>query len=265
MSAILYFAYGSNLDEGQLRGRCPGARFQGVARLPDHALGFAGRSARRNGAVATVVRAPGQEVRGVLWRLTLDDCAGLDRREGHPDVYERVVRPVRDGEGRERAAAVYVRDAERGAVPSCEYLAQIERAYARFGFDPSPLWTAALAGAEIVFVYGSLLPGEANSGQLEHALPLGPATTAPGFGLVDLGAYPGLVEAEGECVKGERFAVDVERLAALDRFEGVPELYRRVRIALASGEEAWAYLLTHPEHASRTISGGDWRAHRLRR
>ena len=44
MKTVLYFAYGSNLDEGQMLERCPGAKTMGHATLPNHALTFGGFS-----------------------------------------------------------------------------------------------------------------------------------------------------------------------------------------------------------------------------
>lgn len=37
---MLYFAYGSNMDEKHMKERCPYAQFVAVARLPEHRLLF---------------------------------------------------------------------------------------------------------------------------------------------------------------------------------------------------------------------------------
>ncbi|HEU4539435.1 MAG TPA: gamma-glutamylcyclotransferase family protein, partial [Polyangiaceae bacterium] len=91
---MLVFSFGSNLDEAQMRRRCPSARPVGRARLPGHALVFGGFSGRWGGAVASVVRARGQAVEGVLYALLAADLAALDAFEGHPFVYERTARLV---------------------------------------------------------------------------------------------------------------------------------------------------------------------------
>ena len=53
MKTTRYFAFGSNLDQEQMRARCPSAKLLGPAVLPGHALAFAGYSHRWGGAVAT--------------------------------------------------------------------------------------------------------------------------------------------------------------------------------------------------------------------
>ena len=64
---ILYFAYGANMHPGQIKARCLGAGFVTVARLPGHKLAFFGASTVWDGALETVVPAPGREVWGVVY------------------------------------------------------------------------------------------------------------------------------------------------------------------------------------------------------
>lgn len=63
-----YFAYGSNMNLGQMRFRCPDAEVVGNVRLEDYRLAFRGR-APGNG-VATVLPEKGSCVDGVLWKIT---------------------------------------------------------------------------------------------------------------------------------------------------------------------------------------------------
>jgi gamma-glutamylcyclotransferase (GGCT)/AIG2-like uncharacterized protein YtfP len=143
MATATYFAFGSNLDERQMRARCPGAALLGPATLPRHALVFAGYSGRWRGGVASVVRDPRRSVPGVLYRLGRDDLARLDRFEGHPVIYERVTRYVIDHEGRRRRVQVYVlRRAVAPRLPSLEYARVMARAYDRLGLDPRALLRA---------------------------------------------------------------------------------------------------------------------------
>lgn len=101
---------------------------------------------------------------------------------------------------------------------------------------------------ERLFVYGTLMRAGGNHGLLGGAPFGGTSRTAPGFALVDLGAYPGMVRGGTAAVVGELFRVDRTLLARLDRFEGHPHLFRRVRVSLVDGQEAFAYLLD-PAHA----------------
>lgn len=82
-AAILYFAYGSNLNWPQMKKRCPGAKFVSLAVLPDHRLAFTRWSGGYQGGVADVVPEPGQQVWGVVYQLTAADLRELDRYEGY--------------------------------------------------------------------------------------------------------------------------------------------------------------------------------------
>ncbi len=114
-----------------------------------------------------------------------------------------------------------------------------------------------------LFVYGTLMRGEASHALLAGAPFLGDATTAARFTLVDLGAYPALVEGGSSAVQGELYASSAELLAVLDAFEEHPRVYRRAAIELAGGGAAEAYVL--PAQLARgrpAIAGGDWRGRR---
>ena len=139
------FAYGSNLDERQMRERCPGAVFDARATLHNHALVFGGYSARWDSAVASVALTPGSTVEGVLYRLTADDLARLDRFEGNPFAYERRQKLVVDEHGRRRRVQVYVQRDERLErwAPGDRYFRVIWKAYKRLGFDQRALVAAA--------------------------------------------------------------------------------------------------------------------------
>jgi gamma-glutamylcyclotransferase (GGCT)/AIG2-like uncharacterized protein YtfP len=141
----LYFAFGSNLDRWQMRERCRGATIEGPASLPKHRLVFGGFSRRWDSAVASVVRDAGSCVPGVLYSLTDDDLAALDRFEGVPDYYERVTRYVVDGANQRRRAHVYrIPDPQLvTGTPGFPYFDKIRRAYERLGFDRRILVEAA--------------------------------------------------------------------------------------------------------------------------
>jgi gamma-glutamylcyclotransferase (GGCT)/AIG2-like uncharacterized protein YtfP len=145
MRPVLYFAYGSNLDDEQMRARCPSARVVGRATLPGHALTFGGFSHRWGGAVASVLRAKGAAVPGVLYALDPGDVRALDRFEGHPFAYERVVKLVLDEQGRRRRVTTYLQPSEgfEPWAPPQGYFDVLWRAYARLGFDARGLLVAA--------------------------------------------------------------------------------------------------------------------------
>jgi gamma-glutamylcyclotransferase len=144
----LYFAYGSNLDTGQMRLRCPGAAADASAVLRGYRLAFGGYSARWRGAVATLVREQGEFVDGLLYRVPRREIAILDLFEGCPFVYERVRVSVKDALGRRRRAQAYVlAPPQLLGEPGVAYLDALVRAYGRLGFDRRPILTAALGRA----------------------------------------------------------------------------------------------------------------------
>lgn len=98
----------------------------------------------------------------------------------------------------------------------------------------------------LLFVYGTLKRGCGNHRQMAGQAFVTHAQTVPGFRLVDLGGYPGIVsDPAGGVVEGEVWEVDGEALRRLDAFEGTASgLYRRAPIALAaplSGHTVEAY------------------------
>jgi len=111
-----------------------------------------------------------------------------------------------------------------------------------------------------VFVYGSLLSGEANHGVVARARRIGEARTTPTWSLVSLGAWPALVPGGVTAVSGEVYEASDDELAALDRFEEVPELFTRESIDLDDGTRAFAYVM--PRANGEPIPSGDWRAFR---
>jgi gamma-glutamylcyclotransferase (GGCT)/AIG2-like uncharacterized protein YtfP len=112
----------------------------------------------------------------------------------------------------------------------------------------------------VLFVYGTLLPGEPSHALLADARALGPARTAPVFELIDLGPYPALVAGGRTSVVGELYELSAATLAAIDVHEGHPVLFKRVTIPLEGGPEAQAYTLEpHQTTGRRRIRSGDWR------
>ncbi len=86
----LYFAYGSNMDRAAMGQRCPGAKALGAATLPGW------RFFITIDGYASLARAPGAAVHGVLWRLGAGDLAALDDYENlQSGLYRRVVMPLR--------------------------------------------------------------------------------------------------------------------------------------------------------------------------
>jgi hypothetical protein len=112
---MIYFAYGSNLDPAQWSERCPASPLLGVARLDDHRLHFPRRSPVRQCAVASIEPARGAVVWGALYRMSMEDFAALDAREGHS--------PDRPRESRYLRATVTVAGMDAAVVEAVTYVA----------------------------------------------------------------------------------------------------------------------------------------------
>ena len=93
---VLYFGYGSNLDEQDWRQywnkKDRSVAFPepvGPAWLPDHELAFDYHSKSRGGGALNVRPRVGQVVEGYLFRLSVEEWRALDEKEGAPYCYEK--------------------------------------------------------------------------------------------------------------------------------------------------------------------------------
>jgi gamma-glutamylcyclotransferase (GGCT)/AIG2-like uncharacterized protein YtfP len=149
--------------------------------------------------------------------------------------------------------------ARRECVPSA-YV--VLRGHAPSAIDPAVVERVPRTDM-LIFVYGTLRRGEPNHGELRHARFVSHAATLPKYELVDMGAYPALVEGGKTAVQGELYEVEDALLAHLDIFEDVPTLYERKPIAIRNGQ-AMAYVMRHEQtRRAARIATGDWRARHL--
>ena len=95
-----------------------------------------------------------------------------------------------------------------------------------------------------VFVYGTLMRGQGAADLLRDSEYRGPALLE-GFGMYDLGAFPGIIPMEGEQVAGEVWLVDGTTLERLDHYESEGNLYRRTTVRVHTDEgtgDVFAYV-----------------------
>lgn len=126
-----------------------------------------------------------------------------------------------------------------------------------------------------VFVYGTLRRGDCRDRAMEGQM-LWDEAFIDGFEMLDLGAFPGIVDGPADAtVRGEVHVVPEEVLTGvLDRIEGYrPDaptdgLYNR-RIVEAYNEDGdcvdvWVYIYNQRRRPSATnvIPSGDWFEHR---
>ena len=85
----LHFAYGSNMSRKGMAARCPDGEAVGPAILEDY------RFIIMTDGYASVEPKLGQDVHGVMWRLTPRDLSGLNAYESlQAGLYRRVMVPV---------------------------------------------------------------------------------------------------------------------------------------------------------------------------
>ena len=128
---MLYFAYGSNLNEKQMKKRCPAATKLCSASLGGAALGFLG-------GVATIFPEQGSATLGVeggLWLITPECLKALDKYEGYPRLYDRGIVEVVDENGHARRAITYwiIKKGMKVDPIGASYLGSIVQGYKDFG------------------------------------------------------------------------------------------------------------------------------------
>ena len=132
-----YLAYGSNLNIGQMKTRCPGARMVGTAVLDGYRLMFKGSL---TGSYLTIEKEEGQKVPLGVWDVDDYDLARLDAYEGYPAFYYRKRMKVKvtrkDGTRGECEALVYIMHEDRKlGCPTDFYMRTCLEGYRDFGFD----------------------------------------------------------------------------------------------------------------------------------
>ena len=82
---MLYFAFGSNLYQKQMKKRCKDSKYIGCHKLKGYKLVF--RHMYYGGGVADVERKKNSEVLGAIYRISKKDEKKLDLYEDFPHVY----------------------------------------------------------------------------------------------------------------------------------------------------------------------------------
>lgn len=136
---MLYFAYGSNMDEQRVQAanRCPNARFIFNAILPEHRLVFT-RGGNKESCATDAVPDSKASVWGVVYDITDSDRRQLDAHEGlairayRPK--EVLVHPHGDLEQRVMVLTYSASDpTDMQQPPSREYLEHLLRGARRWG------------------------------------------------------------------------------------------------------------------------------------
>lgn len=114
----LYAAYGSNLDPSRMSERCPHSPLRSTGWLTGWRLTFGGEEHGWDGALATIVQDPFEQVFVALYDVTDEDITQLDDLESADSgLYRKMRVRVATMNGSE-VAWVYVLDAYEGGLPS---------------------------------------------------------------------------------------------------------------------------------------------------
>lgn len=89
MEDILYFSYGSNINIQSMKNRCPDATLLGMGYLENHTLAFTSHIKERQRTGADIVFKYGEEVWGLIYKLSANDLKLLDNNKIYPKVYNR--------------------------------------------------------------------------------------------------------------------------------------------------------------------------------
>lgn len=127
-----YLAYGSNMNEDIMKGRCPQAKFLGTGILENMRLLFKGEEPN---AYATIEEWQGYSVPYVLWEITEDDEKELDNFERVPYCYQKKSVEI-EYDDENYWATFYAKSAELPVgQPMTHYVDVLENAYDKFKFD----------------------------------------------------------------------------------------------------------------------------------
>ncbi len=118
----LYAAYGTNLDPRRMGERCPHSPLHGTGWLTGWRLTFGGEDLGWDGALATVVPDPFEQVFVAVYDVTEEDVVHLDELESATTGLYRKARVRVSLLAGEEVAWIYVLDAYEGGLPSASYL-----------------------------------------------------------------------------------------------------------------------------------------------
>jgi cation transport regulator ChaC len=133
---IWYFAYGSNLNKDQMCERVGGYYEAKKALLKDYEIVFSGFSPRWGGGIATIRKRGGEVVHGVLYLLDEKAIRILDKYEGVPKKYERILVKVITEKNELLDAYTYIlKNHSRLNKPSQRYIQTIIEGLIQHGYE----------------------------------------------------------------------------------------------------------------------------------
>src|SRR3972149_1093268 len=124
---MYYFAYASNLNQKQMRERCPDSEPMFTATLPNYKLVFLGWSREWRGGKASIRLFRGEKVLGAIYDVSEQCLRQLDKYESS---YDRLKVTVFNEDNEPVEAITYIKAGQSEETkPSAEYLAVIQQGY----------------------------------------------------------------------------------------------------------------------------------------
>ena len=116
-------------------------------------------------------------------------------------------------------------------------------------------------GNRLVFVYGSLLSGMGNHRVLipEESSLVGTCKLSHLYTMWDLGGYPAVSEGGEGTIVGEVWSVSDTAWRQIERLEGYPSYYGRIRVSTPFGGAAMYTLERDYVGRYPVVHDGDWR------
>lgn len=118
---MLYFAYASNLSKDYMLSRCPDAIPIKKAVLKNNKLTF--------NQLADIIPEDGENVIGAIYVISKQELEELDRLEGYPDLYNRIIMEVEDEKGNKYDAYVYAMVEKKYELPPEHYYKILLKGY----------------------------------------------------------------------------------------------------------------------------------------
>lgn len=111
----------------------------------------------------------------------------------------------------------------------------------------------------MVFVYGTLMSGEANEHYLENSVCLGSAFIE-GYDMYDVGWYPAIIQGDNMII-GELYQVSKTDFPSIDMLEGEGNLYikRCERVTYADGKTVFAFVYVYNGDCSGLEKMSAWK------
>ena len=143
MSNRVFAAYGVGVNRGEMAKHCPTAKLIGTAELKNYRLAFRGS---RAGALVTIEKAKGSIVPALLWEISPQDEAALERWFGVPELYRKATIKVRRDGAPVDALIFILISGKLQNKPSAFYYSTLLEGYRAAGFDADILKAAVQEG-----------------------------------------------------------------------------------------------------------------------